>query len=135
MTRTWNNHGDATPFSHWLRALPSPLDSRRISNHDLDYVWHDYQANWLLTMEEKRFGGQSSPAQRDTHGVVAQMLAASDGMVVRTLRGVRPVRYLGHYEIVFENTSPDDGWIKINGHDVSRRYLVSLLSGGLQVAA
>lgn len=135
MTRQWNNNGAATPFSHWLRSLPSPLDSQRISNHNIDYVWHNYRDNWLLTIEEKRFGSVSSKAQRDTHHVVAQMLAASDGMLVSTLRGVRPVRYLGHFEIAFENTTPDDGWIRINGVEVSRRYLVSLLSGGLRVAA
>lgn len=127
MTREHLGYGDPTPFSNWLRALPAPLDSSTVSNQNLDYVWHDYRTNRLLTIEEKRHRGASAPAQTDTHGVVAQMLHAASGMFVQTMRGLRPVEYVGHYVIRFENTSPDDGRLWINGTETSPSVLVALL--------
>ena len=127
MTREHQGYGEPTPFSDWLRGLPEPLDSSRISNQNLDYIWHDYRTNQLLTIEEKRHRGASRPAQTDTHGVVAQMLRAASGMTVTTLRGDRPVSYLGHYVIRFELTTPDDGKMWINGNELSADVLVALL--------
>lgn len=128
MTRAWGGYGDPTPFSMWLRELGDPLTSRTISNQNLDYVWHDYPRNFLLTLEEKRHGARPSAAQNDTHGVVAQLLAMSDGRMVSTLRGLRPARYFGHYVVVFENTTPDDGAMRINGQECSRIVLLKLLA-------
>lgn len=127
MTRKHNGFGEPTPFSEWLRALPAPLSSRNVSNQNLDYVWHDYRRNYILTIEEKRFGRAPTAAQNDTHGVVAQMLAFADGHPVLTLKGMRPVRYFGHYVIRFENTNPDDGRLWINGRLCTRDRLVKLL--------
>jgi len=128
MTRAHNGHQEATPFSGWLRALLHPLDSSHVSNQNLDYVWHDYKRNYLLTIEEKRFGAMAARAQSDTHGVVEQMLRAADGLPVKTLRGIRSARYYGHFCIRFENTTPDDGRMWINGHLDSREGLLALLA-------
>lgn len=136
MTRAHNGHNDATPFSHWLRGLPDPYTSRHFSNQNLDYVWHNYRENWLLTIEEKRFGGQSTQAQQDTHSIISQMLARSNGMLVTTLRGVRPVRYLGHYVIRFSDSTPDDSeWMTINGKPADRSDLLMLLAGEPEAVA
>lgn len=127
MTRQHNGFGEPTPFSEWLRALPAPLNSRTVSNQNLDYVWHDYRRNYILTIEEKRFGRAPTSAQKDTHGVITQMLAMADGKSVITLKGMRPVRYFGHYVVRFENTQPDDGRLWINGRLCTRDRLVKLL--------
>ena len=128
MTRSHNGHQEATPFSHWLRQLPTPLDSRNVSNQNLDYVWHDYRRNYLLTIEEKRFGGTATSAQQDTHGVIAQMLANSNGLHVHTARGVRPVTYFGHYLVRFQNTTPEDGNMWINGIESTKTDLLEILA-------
>ena len=130
MTRAANNPNDFTPFSHWLRALPDPLSSRVISNQNLDYIWHNYRESWLITIEEKRHGGSVPPAQQDTHYIIEQMLTASSGLRVQTLRGIRPIEYRGHYVIRFENTTPDDGRIWINDTQATKHDLLRLLSGG-----
>lgn len=128
MTRQHNGHAEATPFSGWLRSLPAPLDSSNVSLHDLDYVWHDYRRNYILTIEEKQNGDKCKPAQEDTHGVVAQMLRYADGMTVSTHRGWRSARYFGHYVISFEKTSPDDGSFSVNGRPCSSKGLLRLLA-------
>jgi len=66
----------------------------------------------------------------DTHGIVAQMLKASSGVPVQTMRGVRPAEYRGHYVIVFENTSPEDGWVNVNKRRVTEFELLELLTTG-----
>jgi hypothetical protein len=121
----------STAFSLWLRALPHPFTSATYDNENLDYIWFAYKAGWLITLEEKTRNGSSSPAQRDTHGVIAQMLALSSGKEIETMRGRRKIDYRGHYIIQFENTSPDDGEIKINGVVASVEGLKALLSSGV----
>lgn len=128
MTRDFNGFGEPTPFSNWLRALAAPLDSRTINNQNLDYVWHNYRRNYLLTIEEKRYRGTSSDAQKDTHRIIEQMLRASDGLLVQTMRGIRPARYFGHHVVQFENTTPDDGGMWINGRASTEDDLLALLS-------
>jgi len=130
-TRKANDPDRFTPFSAWLRELGPPLDSRNISNQNLDYVWHNYRESWIITIEEKRFGAWCNRAQSDTHGIVSQMLSNSSGMQVQTLRGIRPCEYRGHYVIRFSQTTPDDSdTIIINGQPVDKAALMRLLETG-----
>jgi hypothetical protein len=132
-----------TPFGNWLRELPSPLDSRHISNHNLDYIWHNYVEDWLITIEEKQHGGKSSKAQLDTHRVIFQLLRIAS----RTEQTIRlgayrrrkgKVEYRGHYIISFENTTPDNSkWVTINGGakiagDKVKPAIINLLTTGKQ---
>lgn len=134
MTRQAIHTDTMTPYSLWLRQLARPLDSSVFSNHNLDYVWHNYRENWLLLMEEKRFGATCTPSQRDTHGVVDQMLSYASGMTVNTLRGRRMVEYRGYYLVQFSATTPDDSeWIRINGTNCTRSDLIGLLRTGYLV--
>jgi len=122
-----------SPFSDWLRNLSSPLDSSSISNQNLDYIWHNFWESWLITLEEKQFGATPDVAQRDTHGVVAQLLAigSSSGKKVETIRGERQVEYRGHYVVSFERTMPDDSqWIRVNGNQYESEAIFELLKKG-----
>lgn len=120
-----------SPFSLWLRALPKPYDSGSVSNQNLDYIWHRYREAWIITIEEKRFAGAVSFAQRDTHGIVRQLLQAGSGAECLTARGrwVR-VEYRGHYVVTFEKTTPDDGWLSIDGKRRTKDDLLALLRTG-----
>lgn len=120
----------STPFSLWLRDLPKPLDSKNYDNQDLDYVWFSYRSGWFITIEEKIYSGYLTSAQSDTQNIVAQMLEASSGKFFRTMRGKRRIEYRGHYIIVFEKTTPDNGWIKINGQVVAKDDVLYLLRYG-----
>lgn len=120
-----------SPFSDWLRALPPPYTSMRFDNQNLDYIWHDYLHGWFITIEEKRYGGTCSPAQKDTHGIVAQFLALASGALVDTMRGRRRKDYRGHYVIVFDKTTPEDStWLTINGAKATKADLLALLLNG-----
>jgi len=134
MTRQRNdNHG--TPFGTWIRENhQARIGSHIFSAQNLDYIWHNYQDNWLITIEEKRYGGMrnggAEKAQADTHGVVIQLLQKASGAIVKTMRGMRRAEYRGHYVIVFENTTPDDGCFSINGKQSELTELLSLLETG-----
>jgi hypothetical protein len=131
-------------FSDWLRGLPAPYDSSRVSLHNLDYIWHNYKENWFITIEEKKNGGTCSPAQHDTHAIVFQLLQIASkaleithGSVLSSMKkDRRRVEYRGHYVIAFENTSPDDSsWIRINKNDTNKEGLLRLLTNGqLEIA-
>ncbi len=134
MTRQ-RHDSNGTEFGDWLRNKHQDrIGSHRFSAQNLDYIWHDYRANWLITIEEKRYGGMRSQraqkAQKDTHGIVMQLLWRGSGSVVETMRGSRPVEYRGHYEIIFENTNPDDGGFTINGVPGNQDMLLELLTTG-----
>ncbi len=125
---------EGSPFSEWLRKLSKPLDSGVISSHNLDYIWHNYRQNWLILIEEKRFGGKQTFAQHDTHSIVEQMLRYSSehDCKVKTARGkIVQVDYRGYYLVIFEKTNPEDSaWISINGRLATKQELYCLLSTG-----
>jgi hypothetical protein len=124
----------ASPFSRWLRtSYQKHIGSHTFSCQNLDYIWHNYRQNWLITIEEKRFGGMRNKnalkAQNDTHGILVQMLRIASGAIVKTLRGLRKAEYRGHYNIVFDAELPEDG-MTINGERSSIADLVWLLKTG-----
>lgn len=107
-------HTATTKFSDWIRSVLN--DSGTYDVQNLDFIRFHYRDGWLITVEEKQYGYQSSEAQRDTHNIVAQLLFVASGSKVKTWRGVRPIYYKGHYVIAFEKTNPEDSqWVRING--------------------
>lgn len=128
---TLRRDSTGTQFGTWLRTQHQELiGSNQFSAQNLDYIWHNYRDGWFITIEEKRWRKASDKAQLDTHGIVAQMLKASSGIPVQTMRGVRPAEYKGHYVIVFENTTPDDGWVNVNHKRVDKNDILRLLMTG-----
>lgn len=125
---------EGTPFSEWLRRLARPLDSSVFSNQNLDYIWHNYRQNWMILVEEKRFNGGQSFAQKDTHSIVDQALrfACEHKCTVKNARGnIVPFDYRGYFLIQFEQTTPDDSkHIAINGRLCTKQDLLNLLSTG-----
>ena len=118
-----NNCGDPvdtrSPFSQWIGKLPYPLNSGMADCENLDFVWFQYRKGWLITIEEKRYGARSNPAQADTHGLVAQMLAFASGHQftagIGARRKLQPIQYRGHFVVSFQKNTPDDSeWVRIN---------------------
>lgn len=120
-----------TPFSLWLRQLSAPLTSRTVYNSDIDHVWWHYKDGWLITIEEKQYGADIKRPQQELIDIVSERLSGFTGITQKTLRGVRPVQYRGHYNIIFEKTCPTDSqWIRINKQTTSIEQLMILLSTG-----
>jgi hypothetical protein len=124
--------GQDTPFGKWFRDHPrlttDPPACNKLSVQNLDYIWHGYETDQLMLIEEKQHGGGQTFAQADTHGIVSQMLAYGSGQPVNNERGeVRRVRYMGYHVLRFENTSPADGKMWLDERCISEEELVSFL--------
>lgn len=104
------SHEDSTEFSDWLRNQRYPLiTSLVISCQNLDYIWHNFQSGWFMLIEEKRFCGKASKAQKDTHNVVDQVFkfANEQKLMVDTLRGKKRFEYRGFFLVAFSGSGPE----------------------------
>lgn len=135
MTRL-RNDDRGTAFGDWLRTEhQKEIGSHTFCATDIDYVWHNYKDNWFIIIEEKRYGGMTNePAERaqsDTQGILHQLLQASSGKQVVTMRGIREADYRGYYKIVFSGEGPaDSDKCIVNGKCVNRLTLLHLLETG-----
>ena len=85
MTRPTTHKAESTPFSLWLKEEPDLDSAARVaalSISDVDFVVHQYLKNNIMLIEEKRYGGDSRTAQKDTLSVVNQMLKVANGSMV-----------------------------------------------------
>jgi hypothetical protein len=120
-----------TPFSIWLRQLGAPLNSQSVYNSDIDHVWWHYKGGWFITIEEKQYGAEVRKSQQEIIDIFSERLLKFAQATQKTLRGIRPVSYKGHYNIIFEKTSPlDSNYININGQNYQTTQLVYLLKNG-----
>lgn len=136
MTRELDFDGNGTEFGKWVREQKA-LDSRHyhLSLQNLDYIAHRYNVQRrgemiqaVMLLEEKRYMGKSSFAQRDTHSILDQALRHAAGQLVTNARGVTtPFHYFGYHRLQFENTSPADGKMFWNGVLIDVDELYSLL--------
>lgn len=113
MTRKRNDK-HSTEFGLWLREQECIDSSKGYIATNLDYIWGNYKTGEWLLIEEKRYNKCMTRTQTEQFKTLHDA-AAND------------VNYKGFYLIVFENTSPDDGYVKINGEIVSSSDLVSFL--------
>lgn len=136
MTRPLGFDNNGTEFGKWLREQDA-LDSKRyhLSLQNLDYVNHRFNVRRngqlvqaIMLLEEKRFMGESSFAQRDTHSILDQALRYAHGQLVKNARGMTmPFNYFGYHRLQFENTTPADGKVFWNGILIDVEELYRLL--------
>lgn len=101
-----------TPHSLWLREQPD-IDSKFGYNTcDIDYVWSN--GLFYLVMEEKRFMAKMSKKQNDLYKIIHN-------------DSKNNIMYKGCHIIQFENTTPDDGKVFIDGNEVSRNTYIKWL--------
>lgn len=123
---------EGTPFGLWLRQQQE-IDSRRcgLSIQNLDYIIHmygDVSCQKIMLIEEKRYNGKQSFAQKDTHSIIDQSLTHANGKLVRTTRGlVVKLHYFGYHLLTFENTTPEDGRMWWDGILITESTLLSML--------
>lgn len=129
--RCKKNRPMGTPFSLWLRRLPFPLNSNNYYNTDLDYIWFAYKQGWFITLEEKQSGHTVNQFQKEVLSIIENRLSLILTQDQITIRGKRPITYNGHYNIIFEHTSPSDSeWVIINGKSCTVDNLYHLLKYG-----
>jgi hypothetical protein len=105
----------STEFGLWLREqkeLDSKEEGFRATN--LDYIWNNYKTGLWMLLEEKRHGGAVKFPQSAMFQLIDKACHGAEG-------------YCGLHIIRFENTSPEDGRIYLDGVEVSRRRLLDFL--------
>ena len=105
----------STEFGLWLREQ-AELDSRQMGfiATNLDYIWSNYRTGLWMLLEEKRYNGSITRAQRGQFKKLDTFARKDD-------------YYRGFHLIVFELTSPDDGFIKLNGRAITKDDLIEFL--------
>ncbi len=114
MTRQ-RNDSHSTEFGLWLRQQPE-IDSKRCGYiaTNIDYVWNNYKTGKWMLIEEKRYGRCVGFPQSDIFELVHNACVGDKN-------------YCGFHILIFENTSPDDGWISLDGERVTKDELMSFL--------
>lgn len=133
----------STEFGLWLRGQLSNQktdissiasrpngQSKGYDAQNLDYVWFQYMEDKVMLLEEKRYEGERTPSQKETHGLIDQALrfACESGYLFKRWRGrPREMQYHGYHVIQFEHTNPEDGWTKVDGQLVTIEEFLSFL--------
>ena len=100
-TRQRQYHG-GTQFTNWIRRVPE-LDSKEFgyTASDVDLVWSNFKTGQFMLIEEKRKMDKLYPGQIS---------------IFKNLHeSIRNPKYSGFHFIQFENSSPLDGKIFVNG--------------------
>jgi len=108
----------STEFGLWLREQKEIDSSCGYVATNLDYIWSNYNDGWWILIEEKRYSSKLSYSQKELFKKIHNIALKDDN-------------YKGFYLIVFENTSPDDGNVWINGKPSNRTELINLLKFGI----
>jgi len=118
MTYTKKRFDDkGTEFGSWLRDQPE-IDSRLYGFQatNVDYVWYNKRTGEFMFIEEKRHGASIASWQRNIFLMLDKICSEHPN-----------TKYRGFHIIVFENTSPDDGKIFINGLEITKKQLLYFL--------
>jgi hypothetical protein len=103
----------STEFGIWLRNEISLDSSLGFTATNIDYVWRNYKTGEWMLIEEKRRGVDVLRFQRDIFRLVSNSITDAS--------------YKGFHIIIFENTSPDDGRIWLDGCEVGKQDLLKFL--------
>jgi len=105
---------NSTEFGIWLRKQKEIDSSLGYVATNIDYVWKNYKTGEWMMIEEKRFNNYPKFYQQKMYETL-DLLTRADS------------KYKGFHVIVFEKTSPDDGWIKLDGNIITKNELIKLL--------
>lgn len=108
------NDNHSTEFGLWLREQPNIDSQLGFLATNLDYVWTNYNSGKWMLIEEKRYMSRCKPWQRNLFNTVHKSIN-KDSL------------YKGFHLLQFEKTSPEDGKIYINCHEVTKDQLVLFL--------
>lgn len=108
----------STEFGIWLRQQPE-IDSRikGFIATNVDYMWRNFRTGEWMFIEEKRYGAEVKFPQNEMFEIINNACKNDK-------------YYRGLHVIIFENTSPDDGKIWLDGRNITAKELISFLRFG-----
>lgn len=114
--------GSGTPFSHWLRKqnyyLPSCNAPECFTFVNVDYVLRCYKGplagKWMFIEEKRHQSTIKTRAQEETFKTIEK-------------NGCLDPDFCGFHLIQFENTSPEDGRVYVDGQEIDIETLLSFL--------
>ena len=108
------NYKGSTEFSLWLRDQSELDSSLGYITSDLDHIWMNYKNELWMLLETKRYGWYVGRVQ---HNILLKInkACAKDKM------------YRGLHQLVFENTTPDDGRIQLDEQEITKEELIKFL--------
>jgi hypothetical protein len=112
----------STEFGLWLRDQKEIDSALGYVATNIDYVWQNYKTGQWMFIEEKRYGRQPKFYQQKIFDILSWC-------------GKHHPRYCGFHVLVFENTSPEDGKIFLNGKEIGREELLQFLQFKYEVPA
>lgn len=104
----------STEFGLWLREQPEVDSSFGFVATNLDYIWTNHKTGEWMLIEEKRHGGLIQFYQQRLFDKIDKLCQAD-------------VLYRGFHKITFENTSPADGNIWLDGKKITSTELLQFL--------
>ena len=113
MTRKRNDK-HSTEFGLWLREQLEIDSKYGYVATNIDYMWRNYKTGEWMLIEEKRYNSSITKPQRRMFALLNKA-CKGDSL------------YKGFHLIQFENTSPDDGEIKIDNKVVTKEELLNFL--------
>lgn len=107
-----DNH--STEFGIWLRQQPEIDSAAGYTTTNVDYCWMNYLTGEWMYCEEKRYGRVPAWTQTKLFETIDRACRSDD-------------HYRGFHLLVFQNTSPDDGGIWLDGKHIDRDDLIQFL--------
>lgn len=104
----------STEFGLWLREQKE-LDSKLgFVATNIDYVWRNYRTKDFMIIEEKRYLGKSTFAQKQIFHLINWICK-------------KHPKYKGFHYLKFEKTNPEDGRIFLDNQEISKEELIEFL--------
>jgi hypothetical protein len=104
----------STEFGIWLREVKEIDSSLGFVATNIDYMWTNYKTGAWMFIEEKRHGAQVKFPQNKMFEIVDKACKADKN-------------YKGLHVLIFQNTSPDDGRMWLDGKEINVLELVRFL--------
>lgn len=113
MTRQ-RNDSHSTEFGLWLREQKEIDSSLGFVATNVDYLWRNYKTGCWMLIEEKRYGSIAKYPQTEMFSLLDRACKNDP-------------KYKGFHYLIFENTSPEDGSITLDGQQISKDDLIKFL--------
>jgi len=103
-----------TEYGKWTREQPGLDSALGFVATNIDWVWRNYKTGLWMLKEEKRHRWLPKIYQVQMYQLVDACCRSS-------------ADYRGFHVVVFEETSPDDGWVYLDGAYITKSELVQFL--------
>lgn len=104
----------STEFGLWLREQEELDSTKGYRATNIDYLWKSNKTGEYMLVEEKRHGS----CVKDWQAQIFKQLDSA----LKTDKN-----YKGFHTLIFENTSPEDGYVLLDGKKITRQQVIKFL--------